>query len=396
MNGIFLAILFAATTPSFEATTLDGQTVVGSIAELTAERLTITADTGRVSIATAKLLTLLPKQKAKPVANASGVVVEMTDGAVVYGRQYVARDDKAQITLANGEVIKVSTSAVRTVLCGVSEGDSLREEWSRLTGMKADADLLIVRGGDALDYHKGVLHDVTEDAVRFDLDGDVLPIKRTKVFGFAYRHGETTELPPTICKITDAAGSQWPAKSIVLAEKLTWTTPAGLTVSQPLASIARIDFSEGKLAYLSDLKPESIAWTPYFGGREPSPAMKQFYAPRFDRGFDLQPLRLGGVEYRKGLAMRSRTEIVYRLPERFSRFSALVGIADAVRPSGKVRLVLRGDDKVLLESKFSGSNAPRPIDLDVTGVRRLTVLVDFGDGPNIGDHLLLCNARVSK
>ena len=262
--------------------------------------------------------------------------------------------------------------------------------------MKTDADLLIVRSGNGLDYHKGMLHDVTEDAVRFDLDGEVLPVKRSKVYGFAYHHGAPAELPPAICRITDAAGSLWPVRSLALAEKLQWTTPAGLSVSQSCENIARIDFSAGKLVYLSDLKPDSVAWTPYFSAREPLPAMKQFYAPRFDRGFDSPVLRLGGVDYRKGMAIHSRTELVYRLPERFSHFLAIAGIADAVRPGGKVRLVVRGDDKVLFEASFAGSDAPRPIDLDVTGVRRLTILVDFEDGLNKGDHLLLCNARVSK
>jgi hypothetical protein len=31
------------------------------------------------------------------------------------------------------------------------------------------------------------------------------------------------------------------------------------------------------------------------------------------------------------------------------------------------------------------------------GVRRLTILVDFGeDGSDLGDHLNLCNARLTK
>ena len=76
-------------------------------------------------------------------------------------------------------------------------------------------------------------------------------------------------------------------------------------------------------------------------------------------------LQLGGVVYGKGLALYCRTELVYRLPGRFSRFQAVAGIDDAVRPNGKVRLVVRGDDKVLLEAVIPGSDAPRPIDLDV-------------------------------
>ena len=396
MNGILLAILLTSATPSFEATTLDGQTLVGPIEELTAQRLSIAAETGRVSIPTAKLLTISPKRRAKLVPDVASVVVELTDGSVIHGVEYVAHGNQARITLARDEVVEAPTSIVRTVMCGASESDSLRSEWARVTSMKTDADLLIVRSGDALDYHKGVLHDVTADSVRFDLDGEVLAVKRSKVYGFVYHRGPAGELPPALCQITDAADSQWPARSLEFASKLKWTTPAGLTVSQALENIARIDFSSGKLVYLGDLKPDSVAWTPYFGGREPLPAMKQFYAPRFNRGFDSLPLRLGNVEYRKGLALHCRTELVYRLPERFTHFLAVAGIADAVRPGGKVRLVLRGDDKVLFEAGFGGADAPQTIDLDVTGVRRLTILVDFEEGLNVGSQLLLCNARVVK
>jgi hypothetical protein len=396
MNGIFLAVLLTSATPSFEAVTLDGQTVVGTIDELTPERLTVAADTGRVSIPTDRLLAVSSKRKLEPPLGAAGVVVELTDGAVIHGSWYVARGDQARITSPRGEVLEVPAHIVRTVLYGGSESEALRSEWARLSGMKTEADLLVVRSGDGLDYHKGVLHDVTEESVRFDLDGELLPVKRSKVYGLVYRRPPAADLPPAVCRITDAAGSQWPVRSLALGAKLKWTTPAGLSMSQTLDDIARIDFSGGKLLYLGDLKPESVAWTPYFGGREPLPSMKRFYAPRFDSGFDSRPLLLGKMEYRKGLALYSRTEMVYRLPERFSRFLAVAGIADAVRPGGKVRLVIRGDDRILFEGGMSGNEPPQPIDLDISGVRRLTILVDFERGLNVGGQLLLCNARVVK
>jgi hypothetical protein len=395
MNGIFLAILLTSATPSFEAATLDDRTVVGPLVELTPQRLTVAAKSGRVSIPTANLLTLLPKEKP-PAAGVPTIVVQLADGSVIQGRQYVSDASRARITLVGGEVVETPAEIVNMVLFGALQTAELKADWSRLTSRKTDADLLIVRSGSGLDYQKGVLHDVTEEVVRFDLDGKILPAKRAKVFGFAYHHGAAAAMPPAICRITDAAGSFWQVRSLSLGEKLQWTTPAGASVSQPCENVARIDFSAGKLLYLSDLKPDSIAWTPYFGVREPPPAIKRFYAPRFDRGFDSPVLRLGRVDYQKGIALRSRTELVYRLPERFSRFLAVAGIADAVRPDGKVRLVVRGDNKVLLEAVFSGSDKPRPIDLDVAGVRRLTILADFEDRINRADHLLLCNARVSK
>ena len=49
-----------------------------------------------------------------------------------------------------------------------------------------------------------MLHDVTADVVRFDLDGDVLPVKRTKIYGLVYHHVAADEMPAAVCRITDA------------------------------------------------------------------------------------------------------------------------------------------------------------------------------------------------
>ena len=49
-----------------------------------------------------------------------------------------------------------------------------------------------------------------------------------------------------------------------------------------------------------------------------------------------------------------------------------------------------------LDATLAGKDASRPVDLDLTGVRRLTIVVDFGESLGMGDYLLLCNARLSK
>ena len=56
-------------------------------------------------------------------------------------------------------------------------------------------------------------------------------------------------------------------------------------------------------------------------------------------------------QYRKGLALHSRTRIGLSLARPVQPFPAVAGIDDAVRPGGKVRLVVRGDDKVLLRRR---------------------------------------------
>ena len=298
--------------------------------------------------------------------------------------------------MRSAKPLELATRDIRAVRLQ-SQTDSVAAEWSRILESGADGDLLVIREGDSIDYHRGVLGAVDDNVVRFDLDGELLPVKRSKVHGLVYYQSAGRNLPEPVCRVIDSDGSQWMVRTIRLEdEDFAWTTPLGLEVTRRPAEVARIDFSQGKITYLSDLEPESVVWTPYFGTGKGQPTLSGFFAPRKDRGLDPGPLQLGGKRYRKGLALHSRTKMVYRLPGPCRRFKATVGIDDRVRPQGNVRLVIQGDERVLLETVVAGTDPPMPIDLDVTGVRRLGILVDFGGDLDVADHLDLCEARVAK
>jgi hypothetical protein len=395
MWHIIFCLLLTGGSPTFDVQMLDGRIVSGSLAELTADRLTVETDSGKVFLETEKLLEVSLKHKPAASAQSPRAWIELTDGSTIFARQYTVRGDRALITLLDDEVLETPTRSIRNVrLQHVSE--SVTDQWSQILTAKLDGDVLVVHKGDNLDYHQGVLGDINAEVVRFQLDGEDLPINRAKVYGFVYRHpsGEASTGP--ICRLIDIFGSHWQVSKIIMEKQLQLTTPSGVTLSCSPEIVASIDFSLGKIVYLSDLKPESIAWTPFFSTVKTLPSMEQFYAPRQDRNFESNPLQLAGTEYGKGLAIRSRTEVVYRLPGSFTRLKAVAGIDDSVRPQGNVRLVIRGDNNVLLDLPIAGTDPPKPIDLDLSGVRKLSILVDFGNHAGFGDHLDLCNARIIK
>ena len=68
-----------------------------------------------------------------------------------------------------------------------------------------------------------------------------------------------------------------------------WTTPGGLTVSRPLEMVTRLDFSRGKVIYLSDLEPESVEFEPYFGTPEAAAVLAEFRGPRMDTNLSSGP-----------------------------------------------------------------------------------------------------------
>ncbi len=395
MTYLLLAVVLAA-APQFEAKILGSEPVVGSIVKLDSRQVTLETPDGTVALDPKTLMTLVQKPAPEKPEVELPMRVELVDGSSLAARQYTVTGGKARIALAGGLTIELPTAGVASVRL-MAPSAEVAGEWSRIAEKPPEADLLVIRKEKAIDYHKGVLADVNQQTVKFNLDGDILPVKRSKVYGLVYCHPEGKALGEAICRITDAAGSQWSVSSLAMPGEVHWTTPAGAKVTSPLVMISKIDFSSGKVVYLNDLEPDSVDFTPFFGSADDLPMLAKFYAPRNDKNLESAPLSIDGrKKYDKGLALHSRTRLVYRLPGRFSRFKAVVGIDAGVRPLGHVRLVIRGDDKVLLEADVTGSDPPKPIDLDVTGVRRISILADFGEKLDVGDHLDLCEARILK
>ena len=135
-------------------------------------------------------------------------------------------------------------------------------------------------------------------------------------------------------------------------------------------------------------------------GNAPSPYTKRRKVPypypwerRLSGGNLQEP---ANQSFTKGLAIHSRTELTYRLTDKFQIFQALVGIDPAMGENGNVELVVVGNGKQLFRKTLTGRDEAAELKIDVRGVSRLTILVDFGEQLDIGDHLLLCNARLTK
>jgi hypothetical protein len=96
------------------------------------------------------------------------------------------------------------------------------------------------------------------------------------------------------------------------------------------------------------------------------------------------------------LSIHSRSVLVFRWKEAYRKLTADVGIDSRVHGRGNVVLVITGDGKELFRQTIAGTDPPLPLDLNIEGVRRLEILVDFGETLDVADHLNFCNARVVK
>lgn len=393
--GILLACLLAAAPPEIAVRSLSGERATGVLAELDVRRVVLQTSSGRTSWDLDRLeeIRFGPPLDAKADAP---VAVELVDGSVLALDSFSMEGATARVKLLRGDPLELPSAAIRSVRFA-PPGDSTSVPWDKIAAAAAANDVLIVKKGNAVDYHPGQLRRVTEESVEFELDGERLPVRRSKVFGLVCYHAAGRQLPAAIGTLSDRSACTWSVRTVAAAgDVLEWTTPSGISMRRPAAALALLTLAKNNVVYLSDLKADSVEWTPYFGLTRELDVRKTFFAPRHDRSLHGGPLQMQGTRYAKGLCIPSRTEMVFRLPEPFARMTAVVGIDDAARPLGRVRVVIRGDDRVLVEMAVAGTDPPKPVDLDLTGVRRLSVLVDFGDDLDVGDLLDLCEARLLR
>jgi hypothetical protein len=406
------AVPTVAVSPELIATLLDGQQITGELVGWQTEKLTLKSDAKSVELPVDRLLSIRQAEAPRKEMELP-VFVELSDGALLPMREFSVSQQEATIgTPLSAEPLSVSTELIKSVqFSPMAQANA--KFWSELSKGQLSGDALLVRQGDQdrVDSLTGVLGDISASVVLFTWDGETIRVKRTKVVALAYYQGNPPEWPLANCWLTTDSGARLPAAEIqwnAATESLDVKTVAGVELSLPWHNMLQADYSIGKLTYLSDLDPLQAEWTPLIDLPASAELIRGFGLPRRDQSYSSSSLSLlwPAVEgtagprlrknYAKGLAIRSRTILEYRIPAGMNRLVAWAGIDPATAGQGNVTLEISADDSVLWQGEIDGGDPPVEINVSLPQARRLRLVVDYGGNLDYGDRLHLIEARMSK
>ncbi len=325
---------------------------------------------------------------APPAAPVSVVEVILNDESRVTGSQIVLSSTELRLTSAELGTITARKNVIRSIRFAAND-TKLDEAWLKILARDSKKDVIVVRKDNKLDFLAGVAGTVDDQVVKFLVDGEEVPVKRERVYGLIYQPPAATGKPQSIIDLQGDVTLQ--AKQIVSKDQnYEVILASGVTMTVPAGQVRTIDFSLGKVRQLSQLKPTDVQYVPFWD---------QVWEYRKDIGPLSSPITLGGVAYAKGLSIHSKTKLTFRLQGDYRLFQTVLGIddmADDTGALGDVKLTISGDGKPLFESDVKGPDAPRKVDLNVTGVRELQILVDYGGELDIADWLSLADAKLVK
>lgn len=375
----------SAELPLVDVTPLTGEPVQGKLSSLTADSLSLQFESEERTFDLENVLTVRMAGR-DPKIDAHSQSVTLIDGSFIHASTSAFDGVKFQIRSDLWGELTGDAKQLHHIRFSSEADPTTTAKWNDILARETKQDMLVIHKEESIDFIEGIIGKIDEKAVYFLLDGEEIPVDLAKVFGIVLKR----VIAPikSIGELVMTNKDRLTLTRLSLADNLLGvTTGTGLKLAGTLDQVDLIDFRQGRLVYLSELEPRTYEYTPFFD--------EQWHMRR-DENFDQRPIRLGSRTFARGLCIHSKTLLRYRMAGEFRRFQAVMGIEQLVGKNGNVHVVIRADNDVLYEGDVDGKDAPVPLDFEVSGKRDLEILVDFGAGTAIYDHLALADARLVK
>lgn len=164
-------------------------------------------------------------------------------------------------------------------------------------------------------------------------------------------------------------------------------------IKVPWASVLRMEIKSDNLVFLSDLDPIETD-------------QKSIFAPQRnwqrDRSVESNPLQLQFPDqrspriFRKGIGTQSYCELKFANTNEFQRFRAVAGIDTETDGRGDCQMLVLADGIQLWSQRITAQTPPVEIDVDITGMKTVTLVVEPGQQFDLADHANWADAKFVK
>lgn len=396
--------------------TLDGNTSEGVLKSLDEDQLVVaTNEKTELEISVDEILTVDFPSVAKP-AGTDPLRVFLADGSSVPAQNITATAQEITAKSSALGDVSISREAVRAVTLQAVAPDS-QPQWNAFLARENDRDMLVVekRDGSGLDFLAGIVSAINESEVPFLLDGSEIPVPRKRIVGVVFAKTKAASKKTQGVAVELGDGSIIRGREVFLEDsKLCFESSWEQFVEIDIDQIAKVDFSSGRIHYLSDLdpivekyfglEPSGQEWgTQFEDDRTTRSGLSTPWRMSRDRfpNSGRPPLSLQGRRFKKGVCIFPSARIDYALDGQYSSLKALVGIDDDVafnqqdkqKPTA-VELRIEADGEPIYKALIKALDQPVPLNLKLDEVSTLSIYVDFGDGSSICDYLDLADAKL--
>lgn len=379
---------------SVEVWTLDQSLIQGEIESIDASHLNLRVDQSIRKLPIQEIF--LVKWAGSETSNrAPEIVLDLVNGDRLYSKSVQAgkREDLLRIETDLAGSLELPIENVRQIFFPKEIGS---QEWSSFTH-ESSKDRLYRKTQNGFDFLNGTVEGFDEKQLLFRSSLGIQKFSLEEIAALVLAPIDVPEKNKELLAVIDSVGgSRWSGKLVgIRPDSLELQSPLLGQLSLNSKQIATLSFQNGRYVFLSDLEPSAVEEATPFGGDSIA------FPYRKDRSVSGKTLRVGGVEYRRGLGVHSRCVLKYALDKKYRSFRASIGIDDEVldlQARGSVIFRVWVDGKKLYESPVirGGTGVTRIPDLSLEAASELRLEVDYADQLHVADRADWLNPLLIK
>lgn len=408
---VFFLGVAAATASADDLTTSAGKRITGKLVGVDAQGVSFSSGEAQAKIPGKDIVVIdfgnpvapIPKDKESG-KELKSIEVELTDGSIFRCSRFVLKEKKVESEVfpgVKGETLpafEIPLTALFSVMRDAGDAKH-RESWKKMLAGRGKRDLYVIREPDALNFVQGTILSGSADGTEVNFekeDGAKSVLRQSRAGGYVFAQTLPKDVPQVLCKVNDVFGNSLVAQSVEIGSAgIAVKTVAGVVVKYPSsASLSKLDYSQGNVAYLSDLSPQvDVPGIPM----DEKELRLNVAAPYLrDSGLAGESLKLGAEIFPKGLLVAPDTVLTYSLNGDYREFKAVVGIPEYTPDANlEAKLTIEADGRAIFSETIKRKDRPKGVSLDVKGVKSLRILVEADFAVN-GNRVVLGAAVVQK
>jgi len=226
-----------------------------------------------------------------------------------------------------------------------------------------------------------------DDKLDFEYRGEVRHISQDRIVGIVFNHHERQPAGDLgYHQSLHLKTGQVLAGQVLAAtdDAVRFAVAGGEEIQFDRGDLYMLRNEQGRVIDLTATEPMAVEETPFFS---------HTITHRVNQSLSGGPIVLyDNRAYDRGISVHSKTQIYYRLGGDYQRFTARFGLLKPGGALGNVTARVLGDGEVLFEQEnITPATGTIDIDIDIQGVDRIVLEVDFGQGQNVGDRAAWTN-----
>ena len=370
----------------------NGDSVRGKLVSLDDENVTV-SDTSKPtpSTITTKTTSVREITVTSPSINSPKPIIGLIDGSYFTADTISTDDSKAFLSVGNS-TLEVPRDTVHWIAFQEPQpGSPDTDEWLEELPENPAADIIAIKRDTNWQFIECAINQITPENVVVLLDGESIPVKRSKIFGICWlRPGEKPgkDIEPEARDILVRS-----PQSKIRCRKITWngdlqhweigvsSNKKDFIIHLPADALSSIDYTFGRHIDLTRRLPADSKTEPYFGGLADDATLLEYFSPRSITTPDGK--NQGSLI--PALLLHPRTEVTWTIPADSQRFQASFSTAkNSISPTV---LIIQIDNSEVFQTVLGDSekrrlsNQPLSVDIALDGGKQLKIIVEFVKKP---------------